>query len=661
MPATLTYPGVYIEEVPSGVRTITGVATSITAFVGYTARGRDNLATRVLSFADFERLFGGLASDSVLSYSVQHFFANGGSQGYVVRVPKADSVAGAVTLMDGVEAGAKEALRVTAVSRGAWANDVIVDVDYDGVPEDDDGAFNLSITDLATLETERFTDVTMDATQRNYVVAVVNDDSRGSAMVRMEIPDATAGRPAETGTVGGDIDPENLLNDQDYKIRISSDVPAGVITNVDVAVIGVGEPVPTSVLGVCRLLERKINLALATVTNGAAVRCVPTSSGQGVRVLPDFSLELLGNAIDASLSFSAGSPSALAMVGLTSGASTINVGHYRLGQGRVTLGQSDPTEGVDGVNLPATGDLIGSESEPPTGIYALNKTDLFNILCIPDATRPTASNPAAPDATVDSNAVFDAAMRLCEKRRAMLLVDPPPGVDTVDAAADWISESLTVGGRNGAAYFPRLRAPDPLADYEARTFAPCGAVAGLYARTDTARGVWKAPAGTEARINGVNGFVVKLSDSENGVLNPLGLNCFRSLPIYGNVAWGARTLDGADARGSEWKYVPIRRLALMIEESVYRGTQWAVFEPNDEPLWAQLRLNLTSFMHGLFRLGAFQGSTPKEAYLVKCDAETTTQADRDRGIVNVLIGFAPLKPAEFVVIRIQQLAGQVQS
>ena len=155
--------------------------------------------------------------------------------------------------------------------------------------------------------------------------------------------------------------------------------------------------------------------------------------------------------------------------------------------------------------------------------------------------------------------------------------------------------------------------------------------------------------------------VYKLNDLENGVLNPLGLNCVRVFPIYGPVMWGARTLVGADAEGSQWKYVPVRRLALYIEESLYRGTKWAVFEPNDEPLWAQLRLNIGVVHARPVPPRCFPGQTPTEAYLVKCDKDTTTQSDIDLGIVNILVGFAPLKPAEFVIIQIQQLAGQLQT
>jgi phage tail sheath protein FI len=190
--------------------------------------------------------------------------------------------------------------------------------------------------------------------------------------------------------------------------------------------------------------------------------------------------------------------------------------------------------------------------------------------------------------------------------------------------------------------------------------APSGTLAGVYARTDATRGVWKAPAGTDATLNGVLDVAVPVNDLENGQLNPERVNVLRSFPAYGRVAWGARTMKGSDAQADEYKYIPIRRLALFLEESLYRGTQWVVFEPNDEPLWAQIRLNIGAFMNGLFRQGAFQGTTPSEAFFVKCDSETTTQADRNLGIVNIIVGFAPLKPAEFVILTIQQIAGDLQ-
>jgi phage tail sheath protein FI len=242
----------------------------------------------------------------------------------------------------------------------------------------------------------------------------------------------------------------------------------------------------------------------------------------------------------------------------------------------------------------------------------------------------------------------------------MLIIDPPTDWTSKEEVKAHLNDVSTTS-KNSAVFFPRLVKPNPLLENRLEESAPCGAVAGIFARTDANRGVWKAPAGLEATHNGMPQLSVPLTDPENGELNPLGVNCLRARPAVGPVIWGARTRQGDDRLASEWKYIPVRRVALYIEESLYRGTQWAVFEPNDEPLWAQLRLNIGAFMQNLFRQGAFQGQTPKEAYLVKVDKETTTQNDIDRGIVNIIVGFAPLKPAEFVIIKIQQLAGQIES
>jgi hypothetical protein len=313
--------------------------------------------------------------------------------------------------------------------------------------------------------------------------------------------------------------------------------------------------------------------------------------------------------------------------------------------------------GKDGT-VPGALEYISGSKVSKTGIFALEKTDLFNLLCIPPPSRGGNTDPD----------VWSAAMTYCVERRAMLIVDPPVewGLLPETAASNAIkglTDDLSLSGpgaRNAAIYFPRVVESDLLLENALDTFVPCGIVAGVMARTDSQRGVWKAPAGLDAGLNGVRGIQQNLTDDENGQLNPLGINCLRSFPVNGRVVWGARTLRGADQQADEYKYVPVRRMALFLEESLYRGTQWVVFEPNDEPLWAQIRLNIGAFMQNLFRQGAFQGKTPREAYLVKCDKETTTQTDINLGIVNILVGFAPLKPAEFVIIRIQQLAGQIE-
>jgi phage tail sheath protein FI len=242
----------------------------------------------------------------------------------------------------------------------------------------------------------------------------------------------------------------------------------------------------------------------------------------------------------------------------------------------------------------------------------------------------------------------------------MLLVDPRSEWKTPVQAIDGLT-NVGVGTRskNAAVFFPRLRQPNPLRENQLDDFAPCGAVAGIMARTDAQRDVWKASAGLDATLIGTAALTAKLTDEESGQLNPLGINCLRSFPVMGHVVWGARTLAGADKLASEWKYIPVRRLALFLEESLYRGTQFVVFGPNDETLWAQIRLNIGAFMQNLFRQCAFAGKTPAEAYFVKCDKETTTQNDINQGIVNIVIGFAPLKPAEFVILKFQQMAGQI--
>ena len=303
--------------------------------------------------------------------------------------------------------------------------------------------------------------------------------------------------------------------------------------------------------------------------------------------------------------------------------------------------------GVDGTKGTPV-DIVGSVAAK-SGIYALLDVDLFNLLVIPE----TADFSAA-----DANPIIQSGVDLCEKRRAFYVVDPPIDQDLSSVAA-WANG--VTSSRNAAVYFPAVKVADPLDQLRARRMAGSGSVAGVFARTDTDRGVWKAPAGTDAVLKGVDSLPIVINDSDNGTINQKGVNALRVFRDYGKLVWGARTMKGSDAQADEYKYVPVRRLALYIEESLYRGTQWVVFEPNDEPLWAQIRLNVGAFMHNLFRQGAFQGTSPRDAYFVKCDKESTTQNDINLGIVNIVVGFAPLKPAEFVIIKLQQMAGQIET
>ena len=533
MPATLTYPGVYIEEIPSGVRTITGVATSITAFVGRAWRGPLDDPIRINSFADYERVFGGLWSPSAMSYAVQQFFANGGSQALVVRVATSTTAKAATFTLTG-------GMKLEAASVGTWAMNLLI-----------------------TVEDKTKTKDPTDAKLFNLIV--------------LDDPNTKADSDSRGGSGAG----ETFRN-------VSAD--------------------PNSPRFIKAILEQQSNL-----------------------------------------------------VRFTSGANAPSAQQDT---------KADANSGKDGVSTTTTA-LAAAEvegnSNNKTGMFALQKADLFNLLCIPPLTTAS-STTAVPTNEADvPMSTWTKAAQLCKDRRAFLLVDAPINwtASTVTTATVKISDFSAIERANAAIYFPRLRLPDPLQENNLADFAPCGTIAGVMSRTDAERGVWKAPAGIDAAPRGVlglsiNGLPATLNNDDSGALNPLGINCIRSFPVTGHAVWGARTLAGSDVLASEWKYVPVRRTALFIEESLYRGTQWVVFEPNDEPLWAQIRLNLGAFMHGLFRQGAFQGMTPRDAYFVKCDKETTTQTDINLGIVNILVGFAPLKPAEFVVIKIQQMAGQIE-
>lgn len=304
----------------------------------------------------------------------------------------------------------------------------------------------------------------------------------------------------------------------------------------------------------------------------------------------------------------------------------------------------------------SSGGLPPDEASYKAAFDALNQTDMFNLLCLP---------PYDANGDVDA-AILQHALKLCVDRRALLIVDP---------RSDWFVPNDVLAPRKGlaalglsgeaagnaAVYFPRITKADLACSGHIATFVPCGAVAGVIARTDAQQGVWKAPAGPEATIKAIQGLSLSLTKIEIDQLNAQGVNCIRSFSACGPVLWGARTLRGNDQPGEDYKYIPIRRLSLFIEETLRRGTQCVVFEPNDEQLWEQIRQSVDVFMQSLFRRGAFKGLTPREAYFVKCDKVMTTLNDINLGIVNIVVGFAPLKAAEFVILNIQQIVGQIEA
>jgi phage tail sheath protein FI len=827
MPVQVSYPGVYIQEVPSGVHTITGVSTSIAAFFGRTARGPLNKAVRCLSLADFTRAFGGPHPQSDLGTSVRQFFDNGGTDCYIVRLASAAAQAADVTLTDiaGNGVANRNVLTARAKTPGEWGNGVRLEVDYN--TSNPDETFNLSVIQTETgaeVARERFSNLSMDPAAARFAPSFVTQSSalidlflhadaagpvpgpagprditvlgnsfagysqsRGFitaapiANFRTEFRDIVLNTPnfeinvdergfvpislvGVFGPVAPAVDPttawtlaqvagriEQVINQQ-----LATLVPGGASITVQFRTTGgaVNPALPSATPNVLRItaglpgLQRSVRVRRAASLDFAApmllgveqggveptrysnYRPVPTaayfrdiervidianlqrdqitslsingapnllppnllqptapaatdlwfintagSAGDGVReklrtivsainnnvANTDWRAELWGYHL--ALVARTGSANSLAATVVSApnallggGDFTRNVRQYSLGNTGTSGFQQVAPPGAVGIDggAPGLAEFIGNQSAQ-TGFYALDPVDIFNLMVIPadegisEATHQTLWGPAS---------------NYCLTRRAFLIIDAPPswtsatGRPTVVTNTALVSALRTTVVKDySAVFYPRLQYVDPATGLR-RLIGPGGAIAGLMARIDSSRGVWKAPAGTEADLRGIVGLEVPLTDLENGVLNKIAVNCLRSFPS-GLVNWGARTMFGSDDDGSEWKYIPIRRLALFLEESLFRGTKWVVFEPNDEPLWSKIRLNLNAFMMSLFRQGAFQGSTPDKAFYVKCDAETTTQNDRNLGIVNIEVGFAPLKPAEFVIIKIQQIAGDL--
>jgi phage tail sheath protein FI len=604
MPVTPTYPGVYIEELPSAVRTITAVTTSVTAFVGAARRGPIDQAVIITSFADFERRFGGLDPGNVLSYAVQHFFLNGGSVAVIVRVANgADKASWPIDTPDAP-------LTVTAREAGAHGNSLRVAID----PGTAQNTFGLRVLDTAGTEQESYFGLSMDATDARFADTVVNPSS-----TLISVTAQGAALPGFSGTVST-ADLSGDLPDLADKALTATVDTAGTEAHT-FTLYGADDPKPGSVTALALLLERKLHQASTTPAFAAAKVRVFGNVLQVMSGQPDTTITLTGDVAND--------------LGLTTARPT-----------------AFPLSGGDDGQSPQAADFLGS-ADDKTGIHALRDVEDVNLLCLPDLAD---SERFGAD---DRVMVLGQAEALCVDKRMFLIADSPSSWRTLEQARAGLPRFDGVRSDHAALYFPHIQMTDPLTG-QLRSFPPSGAVAGIMARTDAARGVWKAPAGTETRLTGVSALAVPMTDPENGLLNPLGVNCLRTFPIVGPVVWGARTLDGADVLASQWKYVPVRRLAFMIEESLYRGLKWVVFEPNDERLWGQIRLNVGAFMHSLFQQGAFQGTAAREAYFVKCDKDTTPQADIDRGIVNVIVGFAPLKPAEFVIVKIEQMAGRLE-
>ena len=645
MAVQTNYPGVYIEERPSGVHTIVGVSTSVTAFVGAAAMGPVDDPQRVFSFSDYVRLFGAPIDDTQpMGHAVQHFFANGGSQAIVVRVLGAGADAASATLKETLPSGT-DVLTLTAVGKGAWANwngsvGVYVSADRAGTANPND-LFNLVVTYMAL---DAKTNAPVLAAQESYLNLSMSpkhpryalNAASVSKLVKPSLPGALTSTAKGTSVGGAAVANPLTIKPNAKTLRISVDfgpavdvvlfptetsdvskTPAQIATELTSALSNAGLAASAA--------QASGTLTITSTTGGmdSAVTVTPAPTGD---ISKDLALGLAWGGQETS-------GSAALRPATTPPPSTPPP----------AVSTQALTGGDDGAPV-GPNDIV-----PPadTGIYSLNSLlfPRFNLLCLPGLTS-------------DDDSQIGGAMAYAKGERAFLVVDSPKaGFANIPPSLG----SLPALGEHGAVYYPRLQVVEALPGGATRTLSlpACGAVAGVMARIDSSRGVWKAPAGREAGIVGVSNLTRSTDDNLSGLLNPRGINVLRAFPGAGIVVWGARTLKGDDTASSEFKYIPIRRLTDYIASSLYLGTQFAVFEPNDPDLWGQLRLAVGTFMRTLFRQGAFQQSEKRaesDSFFVVCDETVNPQSEIDLGRVNVLVGFAPLKPAEFVVITITQIS-----
>jgi phage tail sheath protein FI len=645
-----TYPGVYVEEVSSGVRPITAASTSTAAFLGEAEKGSISDAVKIYNFTQFQNLYGSFLNSSYLAHSVYQFFNNGGSQCYIVRVAGANVETADIVLTDRVVATPLPSISVSAASPGVWGNRLELNV-TDGT-KDPGNEFNLFVhLEGNPVPIESFGNLSLVPEAPNFVETVTSTSNNIRVTVDPSILGGTnTNLAAGTSTgAGAPVSPPvgsrrvrvNVNGDGYQEINLQDAVALGTPTDLSTAA-NIATAIQLRVRALTKLRAATNQLALddfAAAVDGVTGALVLTSGvtgvGSSVTVAPATSEDATGFLQLGTLRLGVESLGGSVNRPLNNAPGVL----YRVGDNLF------PSAGIAVAPTPgADGDAILNDLPYIGALDRLNEIDDVSLIAVPGR---------------GSDVMVGAGMNYCANRSlkdCFFIGDMGQDDDTVPEAQAFVS-GISPKNSYGAVYVPWLLILDPSGNSpEPIAVPPSGFVAGMYAQTDAKRGVWKAPAGTSAAVAGATGLTVNYTDVQQGNLNPdpRNINVIRRFAASGRVIWGARTIT-SDA---EWRYVPVRRTAILLRVSIYRGIQWAVFEPNDEELWSQLRLNINSFMMTLYRRSAFQGSTPDQAFFVKCDGETTTQDDIDQGIVNIQVGFAPLKPAEFVIVQISQKAGQ---
>lgn len=638
--ATLSYPGVYMEEVSSGVRPIAAAGTSTAAFVGMTEKGPDDQAMRVTNWTQFQKHYGTFIPGSYLAESVFQFFNNGGSQCYIARVTKTGAAAADVTLKNRAATAVNNGLKFSAKNKGDWGNYLYLQIE-DGT-NDPGNTFKVTVRKqdvkdfvpedfLNTAPLEVHDNLSMDADSPNYAETLLNKRSN-LISVKVLAENISTQNGFHRGGPDPALTPSTITNPK-FEINIDNDGFRKVSITGFTSLGQAATAIQTGVRAMSRLKNSTSANAYSGFTCSMADNRMVLTSGTNNAAS---SVQVKGASTDnAAPYFKLGEPYGGVSEDGLAVRRPANADTVQIGDNAVTGAVTAVNPGNDG-----SGDL--NEQDYAGAFPRFDNITDFSLLAVPG---------------IGSTTMVDMGMGYCKNRELqdVFYIGDMAKTDDTPSQAEMFRKLITQPNSYGAVYFPWVKALDPSGKSEEPILLPpSGYMAGLYARTDSKRGVWKAPAGTEASVNGVVGLAANLTDVEQGNLNRININCIRRFAGSGIVSWGARTITS----NAEWTYIPVRRMSIMLRVSIYNGLQWAVFEPNDGDLWGQIRLNLNSFMMNLFRQGAFQGSSPNEAFFVKCDGETTTQDDIDLGKVNVMVGFAPLKPAEFVVVKISQKAGQ---
>ena len=629
MPEYLS-PGVYIEEIETGPVPIQGVSTSTGGMVGLAQRGPIDQPTLCTSYGDFTRIFGNPldpaafaganlhAGFNALAFAVEGFFLNGGTRVWIDRVsppnppsPNPPIVVRASANVS-LQGGGGHTLTVSAVDPGAWANSAFGVLN--GRYQQTDGlriTFGQDLGASAAVQAVLGSVYTLTSVLGIYIGAVlkgshtgVADDFQAVSAVNATTKQVTTFNSFMNGVASGD-------SVQLVEFSITSDLlAAGSIVQSETFhnLTAYKQPAMLS-----NFVESVIGIPSATLqrTPGASnlIRVVVTPEA----------------AYDTDVAYGPAITPTLALAG-----------------------------GADGLSSTTVDQSLfwGTQSDDPaqrTGVNALLNVRDISIVAIPGQTDPQ---------------LLDNLLAMCENARyRFAIVDTAMVTDVGDwhaadaAPPDVLVQRGNYDSKYGALYYPWLAIEDPFPANPANVapvyIPPSGHIMGIYARSDIDRGVFKAPA--NEIVNGAIAFSHGVDQPTQDTLNPIGINALRDFRAEnrGLRVWGARTLS-SDA---QWKYVNIRRLFIFLEASIEYGTQWVVFEPNNELLWARVRQSVSEFLTDVWRTGALMGTKPDEAFYVWCDRTTMTQSDLENGRLIVEIGVAPTYPAEFVIFRITQWAG----